>query len=62
MKRCKKNIDLERNRLVKKLVGEKRTGAPVIAPQPSYQVMHTCSDHLHSHGLLTIDADELENN
>jgi imidazolonepropionase-like amidohydrolase len=57
-----KNVDQERNRLVKKMVGEKRSGAPVTAPQPSYQIMHTCSEHLHSHGLLTIDAEEMENN
>ncbi|HEY0066633.1 MAG TPA: amidohydrolase family protein, partial [Flavisolibacter sp.] len=57
-----KLVDAERNRLVKKLVGEKRSGAPVQPAVPSYQVMHTCSDHYHSHGLLVIDADELENN
>ena len=57
-----KMVDAERNRLVKKLAGEKRSGAPVATPQPSYQVMHTCSDHLHNHGLLVIDADELNNN
>ncbi len=57
-----KQLDAERNRLVKKMVGEKRSGAPVQAAQPSYQIMQTCSDHLHSHGLLTIDADEVENN
>jgi len=56
-------VDAERNRLVKKMVGEKRSGAPVQAAIPSYQIMHTCSDHLHSHGLLTIDADDaIENN
>ena len=53
-----KEVDAERNRLVKKLAGEKRGGAPMAAPQPSYQIMHTCSDHLHSHGLLTIDAED----
>ena len=57
-----KQLDAERNRLVKKMVGEKRSGAPVQAAQPSYQIMQTCSDHLHSHGLLTIDADAVENN
>lgn len=56
-----KAVDAERNRLVKKLVGEKRSGAPVQAPVPSYQLMHTCSDHGHSHGLLTIDTDDLSN-
>jgi adenine deaminase len=57
-----KLVDTERNRLVKKLVGEKRTGAPMQAAQPSYQIMHTCTDHGHSHGLLTIDTDDLSNN
>ena len=55
-----KMVDSERNRLVKKLVGEKRTGAPVTPSIPSYQIMHTCTDHYHSHGLLTIDTDDLE--
>lgn len=57
-----KQVDSERTRLVKKLVGEKRGGMPVTPAIPSYQLMHTCSDHLHSHGLLTIDADEVDNN
>jgi len=51
-------VDVERNRIIRKMNGEKRTGAPVQPAQPSYQIMHTCSEHLHSHGLLTIDADE----
>jgi imidazolonepropionase-like amidohydrolase len=57
-----KAVDAERNRLVKKMVGEKRSGAPVQPAVPSYQLMHTCSDHLHSHGLLVVDADEVSNN
>jgi imidazolonepropionase-like amidohydrolase len=52
-----KQVDAERLRLVRKMVGEKRSGAPVVPAQPSYQIMHTCSDHFHSHGLLVIDAD-----
>ena len=56
-----KQLDIERSRLVKKLNGEKRSGAPTIPAVPSYQIMHTCSDHGHSHGLLVIDADEIEN-
>jgi imidazolonepropionase-like amidohydrolase len=55
-------VDNDRSRLVKKLVGEKRTGSTVTPAIPSYQIMHTCSDHFHSHGFLTIDASELENN
>ncbi|MES2882966.1 MAG: amidohydrolase family protein, partial [Bacteroidota bacterium] len=57
-----KLVDNERNRLVKKMVGEKRSGAPVAPATPSYQIMHTCSDHLHNHGLLVIDAEDVQNN
>jgi imidazolonepropionase-like amidohydrolase len=53
-----KDVDAERARLVKKLTGEKRGGAPTIPAVPSYQIMHTCSDHGHSHGLLVIDSEE----
>ena len=51
-------VDMERNRLIRKMNGEKRGGAPVVPATPSYQIMHTCSDHGHSHGLLVIDADD----
>lgn len=54
-------VDAERLRLVRKLNGEKRAGSQMIPAQPSYRVMHTCSDHGHSHGLLVIDAEELSN-
>jgi imidazolonepropionase-like amidohydrolase len=54
-------VDVERTRLIKKMNGEKRSGAAVIPATPSYQIMHTCSDHGHSHGLLTIDVDNLDN-
>jgi len=55
-------VDAERNRLVKKMIGEKRSGAPVQPAQPTYQVMQTCSEHMHSHGLFTIDVEEADNN
>ena len=54
-----KEVDAERLRLVRKMNGEKRSGAPVIPAQPSYLIMHTCSDHGHSHGLLVIDSDDV---
>ncbi len=53
-----KDVDAERARLVKKLNGEKRSGTATIPAQPTYQVMHSCSDHGHSHGLLVIDREE----
>jgi imidazolonepropionase-like amidohydrolase len=52
-----KDVDAERLRLVRKMNGEKRSGAPTIPAQPSYQIMHTCSDHGHDHGLLVVDSD-----
>ncbi len=57
-----KEIDAERARLVKKMNGEKRSGAPVIPAQPTYYIMHTCSDYSHNYGLLVIDADDIDNN
>lgn len=56
-----KEVEAERLRLVRKLTGEKRSGTPVIPAVPSYQIMHTCSDHGHSHGLLVIDTDDTNN-
>jgi hypothetical protein len=53
-----KIVDGERNRLVKRLTGEKRSGAPVTAPVPSYQTLLNCSDHAHSHGILVVDGGE----
>jgi len=40
------------------MTSEKRSGVPVIPAQPTYQIMHTCSDHYHDHGLLVIDTDD----
>jgi imidazolonepropionase-like amidohydrolase len=53
-----KLVDAERSRLVKKMIGEKRSGAPVQQAIPSYEIMHSCSEHMHSNGLLVIDASE----
>ncbi len=53
-----KEILAERTRLVKKMTGEKRTGGSVIPAQPSYQVIFSCSEHMHSHGLLAIDSED----
>jgi len=51
-------IDTERNRIVKKMIGEKKSGGAVKPAEPSYQVMHSCMEHGHSHGLLVIDTDD----
>jgi imidazolonepropionase-like amidohydrolase len=53
----RRQVAAERNRLVQKMVGEKRSGNPVVPFTPSYQVILNCGDHAHSHGLFTIDQD-----
>jgi imidazolonepropionase-like amidohydrolase len=57
-----KLVDAERNRIIKKMIGEKRSGMPVTPAQPSYQVLQNCGEHGHDHGLLIIDSGDLENN
>ena len=58
----RKNISAERNRLIQKMVAEKRTGAPMAPATPSYHIELSCGDHDHHDGLLTIDQrdDETE--
>ncbi len=48
----------ERNRLIQKMLGDKKAGFPTQTAQPSMEIMHTCSDHQHKHGLLVVDAEE----
>jgi hypothetical protein len=55
------SVDQERNRIIRKMNSEKRSGGPVQAAQPTYRIMHTCSDHQHNHGMLVVDAEELTN-
>ncbi|WP_207491765.1 amidohydrolase family protein [Aridibaculum aurantiacum] len=56
----RKQVAAERNRLIKKFIGEKKPGAGNTQPPAvaSMEYMHTCSDHAHSHGLLVVDAEE----
>jgi imidazolonepropionase-like amidohydrolase len=58
----RKNISAERNRLIQKMVAEKRTGAPMAPATPSYHIELSCGDHDHHDGLLTIDQgdDDIE--
>jgi hypothetical protein len=57
----RKAVAVERNRIIKKMIGEKKAGLPVQAPMASYQVMQTCEEHYHDHGLLIIDGSEVTN-
>ena len=53
----RRQLSEERNRLVQRMMGEKRSGGAMAPPTPSYQYMHNCGDHLHSHGLLVVESD-----
>ena len=53
---ARKYISEERNRLVQKMLGEKKSGAPVGPATPSYQVILSCGDHEHHDGLITVDV------
>jgi imidazolonepropionase-like amidohydrolase len=59
----RRSITAERNRLIQKMVAEKRTGAPMAPATPSYRVELSCGDHDHHDGLLTIDQsdDDIQN-
>ncbi len=62
----RKLVQTERARLVQKLAAAKKTagpGAPAGGFQrarPRWEVIHTCMDHYHSHGLLAVDEDDVE--
>jgi imidazolonepropionase-like amidohydrolase len=60
----KMRIDIakERARIMGKMIGEKRAGGPTVPFAPSMELMHTCSEHYHRHGLLVIDAEENNQN
>jgi len=56
----RKRIADERNRLVQKMVAEKKEGTPMQPARPSFHVELSCGDHDHHDGLLTIDeGDEI---
>jgi len=52
----RKMIASERNRLIQKMIGEKKSGAPVKTPEPSWQVILSCGDHEHHDGMITTDV------
>ncbi|HVG16610.1 MAG TPA: amidohydrolase, partial [Chitinophagaceae bacterium] len=57
----RKQLTADRNRIIKKLLGSKKAGAPTQPVMASYQVMNTCEDHYHDHGMLIIDASQVTN-
>jgi imidazolonepropionase-like amidohydrolase len=59
---ARKYISNERNRLVQKLLGEKKSGGPMAAATPSFQVILSCGDHEHHDGLITVDVSADDDN
>jgi len=57
----RKQLVADRNRIIKKLVGSKKAGILVQPVMASYQLMQTCEDHYHDHGMLIIDASQVIN-
>lgn len=55
----RKLIQEERNRIMKKMLGEKRNGMPVRPAEPTLHLMHNCGEHNHDHGLLVVEGEEL---
>ncbi|MDE3250381.1 MAG: amidohydrolase family protein, partial [Bacteroidota bacterium] len=43
----RKHIAAERNRLIQKMLGEKKAGGPMAPATPSFQVILSCGDHGH---------------
>ena len=56
----RKQITSERNRLVQKLLAEKRGGTPMERAQPSVSVLLSCGDHGAHNGIVTIEEDGTE--
>jgi hypothetical protein len=60
-KELRKQIAAERNRLIRKMIAEGKSGSPVVPAKPSPTVILTCGDHDRRLGLLET-GDDLENN
>jgi len=50
----RKYILSERNRLIQKMLAEKKSGSPVSPATPSFETILECGDHVHHDGLITI--------
>jgi cytosine/adenosine deaminase-related metal-dependent hydrolase len=50
----RKTIAAERARLVQKMLGDKKSGAPMRPATPSLQTILTCGDHTHEDEMVTI--------
>jgi imidazolonepropionase-like amidohydrolase len=54
----RKLIAAERNRLIQKMLDEKKSGGPTGPAVPSLRRVNSCMDNVHRHGLLDMDNNE----
>jgi imidazolonepropionase-like amidohydrolase len=65
-KELRKQIQAEKARLIQKMAAAKRTNTPGAGAaafqraRPRWEVIQACDEHFHSHGLLAVDAEEME--
>jgi len=52
-----KKVTEERNRLIQKMLSEKKTGGPMGPAIPTMTIIMNCSDHDHTHGLQSIEGE-----
>ena len=48
-------VAAERNRLIQKMVDEKKGGAPTTPARPSFRTINTCNEAGHKHGMLDVE-------
>ncbi|HSB92942.1 MAG TPA: amidohydrolase family protein, partial [Flavitalea sp.] len=56
----RKRIQTERSRIIKKMIDEKKSGSSTVPASATVKTIMTCSDHMHSHGLL-VQEDQSQN-
>ena len=57
----RKYISEERNRLVQKMLSEKKSGGPTSPASPSFQILLGCGDHEQHNGLITLEVNDDNN-
>ncbi|MEO7045854.1 MAG: amidohydrolase family protein [Ferruginibacter sp.] len=54
----RQDIKKERNRIIQKMLDEKKSGGPMMGAMPSFRIMNVCEEHVHNHGLLVLDSED----
>jgi imidazolonepropionase-like amidohydrolase len=57
-KQMRQDIKKERNRIIQKMLDEKKSGGPMMGAMPSFRIMNVCEEHVHNHGLLLLDSED----